>query len=333
MSSLTTLSGAIQLKRYGPPEVLEYASIQMPALGARDIRIKVVAAAVNHTDLEIRAGNWRIRKDDPFPYVPGVEAVGVVQERGSAVHEWVIGQNVITMMQGLGGVRAERNGGYSEFVTVDADVVAPIPPGIDPLAMAALGLAGVTAHRGLRKIGQLGGKRILVTGATGGVGSAAVSIAHAQNAHVIAIATRATHADHLRVFGAAEVIIVEKGADLRIEPQSVDGVLDCVAGTLFNPCARALRAGGVLSLVGATAGGDVNFDAWQLIRPITLTGYSSEDLDGESLRESIAALSKWMLEDSLRVPQFQVMDLFDAALAHRLLEEKQVVGRVLLNPR
>lgn len=81
----------------------------------------MLAAAVNHTDLEIRSGNWPVRRPDPFPYVPGVEAVGVIEELGDEVQEWTLGQNVITMMQGLGGVRAERPGGYAEFVTIDAD--------------------------------------------------------------------------------------------------------------------------------------------------------------------------------------------------------------------
>jgi NADPH2:quinone reductase len=111
---------------------------------------------------------------------------------------------------------------------------------------------------------------------------------------------------------------------------SVDGVLDAVGGSLFGPSVNALRAGGVLSLVGAVAGGEVTFDGWQLLRPVTLTGYSTETLDGETLREAIAALSGWMAAGTLQPPGHQIIPLHEAARAHRLLEQGGVQGRVLL---
>lgn len=167
---------AIQISRYGAPDVLVWSDVVLPPLLPRELRIRTLAAAVNHTDLEIRAGNWPIGKPVPFPYVPGVEVVGVIDDVGRDVGEWTRGETVITMMQGLGGVHAERPGGYSEFVTVDADAVAGVPAEVDAMQMAALGLVGVTAYLGLSKIGELMGKRILVTGAAGGVGSAATAI-------------------------------------------------------------------------------------------------------------------------------------------------------------
>lgn len=109
---------AIMMRQYGPPEVLVWTEVPPAALQPDEIRIKTIAAAVNHTDLEIRTGNWPVRKPDPFPYVPGVEVVGEVEEIGSSVRAFSRGDRVITMMQGLGGVRAQRPGGYAEQVTV-----------------------------------------------------------------------------------------------------------------------------------------------------------------------------------------------------------------------
>lgn len=323
---------AIQIHGYGAPDVLTWSDVVLPPLAPRELRIRTLAAAINHTDLEIRAGNWPVRKRDPFPYVPGVEVAGVIEQVGGEVREWTRGQSVITMMQGLGGVRAERTGGYAEFVTVAADAVAAIPPEVDPIEMAAFGLGGVTAYVGLSKIGALDGKRILVTGAAGGVGSAAIAIARAQGAVPVGLISREAQVDYVRALGAHDVIVSPRGRAPAIEPDSVDGVLDTVAGDLFKPCVNALRAGGVLSLVGAVAGGDVGFDAWQLLRPVVLTGYSTEDLDGPTLRRAIADLSGWLAKKTIRAPNYRTMPLAEAARAHQLLEQGGVKGRVLLTP-
>lgn len=136
-----------------------------------------------------------MRKPQPFPYVPGVEVVGEIEEVGHAVQEFRRGDRVITMMQGLGGVRAERPGGYAEYVTVSASAVAPIPSGIDWHEMAAIGLVGVTAFEGLHRIAALSGRRIVVTGAAGGIGPAATAIAHGQDVSVIAVVNRADQVD------------------------------------------------------------------------------------------------------------------------------------------
>lgn len=96
MTMQTRTAHAVQINRYGPPEVLTYSEVPLVPLSAHEVRIKTLAAPVNHTDLEIRAGNWPVTKPDPFPYVPGVEAVGVIDEVGEAVRAWARGQNVIT---------------------------------------------------------------------------------------------------------------------------------------------------------------------------------------------------------------------------------------------
>jgi NADPH:quinone reductase len=324
---------AIVMQRYGPPEVLVWTALPLAPLRPDEIRIRTIASAVNHTDLEIRAGHWPVRKPDPFPYVPGVEVVGEVEEIGSAVRMLNRGNRVITMMQGLGGVRAQRPGGYAEYVTVAADAVARLPTEVDPFDVAAVGLGGVTAYEGLRRIGPLHGKRIVVTGAAGGVGSAATAIAHAQGALVIGVISRPEQADYVRTLGAEEVVVASKaGFAPPIASESVDGILDTVGGDLFGPCVAALRPGGMLSLVGAVGGSDVCFDAYELLRPVMLTGYSTETLDGAGLREAIESLMRWLIDGRLRPPAYRTIPLADAAQAHALLERKGASGRVLLVP-
>ncbi len=189
---------AVVMRRYGPPAVLVVERVTLPALSADEICVRSLASAVNHSDLEIRAGKWRIRRADPFPYIPGLEVVGEVVETGSAVSEFRVGDHIITMRQGLGGVRAERPGGYAEYVTAQVSAAAPVPSDLDVHDMAALGLASVTAFEGLRKLGPLDGRRIVVTGGSGGVGSAAIGIAKAQGAEVVAVISRLDQADYVR---------------------------------------------------------------------------------------------------------------------------------------
>jgi NADPH2:quinone reductase len=306
---------AVQIRAYGSPDVLVYQPVGLSPLGPGEVRIRTIAAAVNHTDLKIRSGAWPVRKPGPFPYVPGVEAIG---------------QPAISMMQGLGGVRAERPGGYADFVTVDADALAPVPASVDPLAMAALGLVAVTAFEGLRRAGPLRGKRVLVTGAAGGVGSAATVIARALGASVVGVVARTGQAQYVRALGAQDVVVAERGRPPALSPASVDAVLDSVGGPLFGPCVQALRDNGALVLVGAVGGGDVGFDAWHLIRPVTLTGYSSETLDGPALRAAVASLAGWLQARAIAVPEFTTIPLARAAHAHRLLEAGGLRGRVLL---
>lgn len=299
-------SRAIVMRETGGPDVLRPEKIELGPLAAGEVRLRTLASAVNHSDLEIRAGNWAIRRDPRFPYVPGLEVVGEVVEVGADVASVRVGDRVWTMMQGLGGVRAERDGGYAEHVTVAAGNVAPLPASVDAVAFSAIGLAGVTAYHGLQTLGALAGKTLAVTGPMGGVGSVACLLGRA---------------------AGAEVIALPRGAPPLV-PRSVDAVLDVVAGALFPELVASLRHGGRYCIVGAMGGGDVRFDAWSLLDGIVLTGYSTEDLDGEGLRSATRAL----IELELPPVPHTVMPLADAARAHALLETRELKGRVVLVP-
>jgi NADPH2:quinone reductase len=286
-------------------------------------------SAVNHSDLEIRAGTYPILKPDPFPYTPGLEVVGDVVEVGAAVSEVRVADRVITMMQGLGGVRARRPGGYATYVVVSASAVATVAKDIDPLDMAALGLASVTAFEGLRRIGDLKNRRIAVIGAAGGVGSVGVALARAEGAEVIGVISRPAQAEYVRSLGAATTMVPQDIANGALGVETIDGVLDTVAGQSFGACVTALRPGGVLSQVGAVGGSDVSFDAYRLLE-VTLTGYSSETLDGPALRRAISSISERLKQGAIPLPGKTIFPLAQAAAAHAALEQHGVQGRVLL---
>jgi NADPH2:quinone reductase len=303
---MDSMARAVVMRQTGAAEVLNLETRALTPLAAGEVRLRSLASAVNHSDLEIRAGNWAIRREPRFPYVPGLEVVGEVCEVAADVREFAVGDRAWTTMQGLGGVRAERDGGYAEYVTVAAAALARLPSHLDPVAFAALGLAGVTALEGIRRLGPVAGKTLIVTGATGGVGAIAVEIARARGATVLAV-NRDSPAP---------------------PPGSADAVLDAVAGQRFRSLVQALRPGGHYCVVGATAGGEVAFDVWDLLDGRILTGYSSESLDGDVLRAATAEL----LELNLPAAPTTVMPLAEAARAHGLLDARKVRGRVVLVP-
>jgi NADPH:quinone reductase len=322
---------AVVMREYGGPDVLRLETVPLVALAPNEIRLRAIASAINHSDLEIRAGNWPIRRSDPFPYTPGLEVVGEVVDVGAAVSEFRVGDRAITMMQGLGGVRAHRPGGYAEYVVVQASATAAVSQDVDPLDMAALGLGGITAFEGLRLIGNLKNRRIAVTGAAGGVGSAAVAIAKAQGADVVAVISRAAQAAYVRSLGAIEAMTPDEIASGALGSETIDGVLDTVGGKSFGAYVAALRPGGVLSLVGAVGGSDVSFDAYRLLE-VTLTGYASERLDGRALRDAIQSIAQWLKRGAIVPPSRTIFPLSQAAAAHARLEQHLVSGRVLLVP-
>ena len=294
------------MRRTGGPDVLQLEDRAHAPLAPGEVRLRALASAVNHSDLEIRAGNWLIRRAPALPYVPGLEVVGEVVELAADVRGVALGDRAWTTMQGLGGVRAERDGGYAEHVTVAASVLAPLPAEVDPVRFAAIGLAGVTAFEAMRRLGELAGKTLLVAGATGGVGAVAIHVGRALGAHVIAL---------------------DRGSPPP-PPSSADAVLDGVGGAAFAALVAALRAHGRYCTVGAAGGADVRFDLWGLLDGRTLTGYSSEDLDGDALRAATRAL----LAMNLAPPPTTVLPLADATRAHAGLESRALRGRVVLVP-
>jgi NADPH:quinone reductase and related Zn-dependent oxidoreductases len=319
---------AVVMRTYGLPDVLRVEPLPLPDLGPSEILIRTLAAAVNRSDLEIRSGNWPIRRDPPLPYVPGLEVLGEVATVGNDVVAVNVGDRVFTAMQGLGGVRALRDGGYADYVVVDADSVAPVPDDIDPFEAAALGLGAVTADQGLALLGELSGRRITVTGAAGGVGSNAVAIAAAAGAAVVAV-IHSRGADYVRSLGAAEVV----SDPAQLKPRTLDGALDLVGGAVFEPLVAALRHGGRYCLLGDVAGDRVSFSLWELMRGIVLSGYSSETLNGPALRAAAARVFRLLGDGRLKPPDYETLPLEEAAEAHARMEAGGVTGRLLLVPK
>ena len=324
---------AIEIDRYGGPQELVWREVRRPPPRADEVRIRTLYAAVNRADLEIRRGEWPIVRDDPFPYTPGLEVVGVVDDVGERVTGVWPGAHVITMMQHLGGIWGERPGGYGEFVVVPADTLATFAPEVDAEQMAALGLVAVTAAEGLARLDLTAGARVVVHGASGGVGSAAVALASARGAEVIAVLPRAGKDDYVRALGAAHVVHLDaSGLVEALGPRSVDAVLETTGARTFADSTAVLRRGGRLCLVGALTGPELSLSAWDLMQELTLNGWSSENLTADALREHVALIAELVRGGRLHPPAIHRFAMADAAAAHAQIEAGELTGRALLVP-
>jgi NADPH:quinone reductase-like Zn-dependent oxidoreductase len=208
---------AIQYSRFGGPEVLEVAELPDPHPGPGQIRVAVRAAAVNPIDWKMRSGAM----GGDLPQTTGREVAGVVDELGDGVTDVAAGDRVFGFAAG--------GGGAAELALL-ADY-APIPPSLDFAEAAGLAVAVETAVRTLDLLGVGAGTTLLVNGAAGGVGSAAVQIARARGARVIGTASPNNH-DYLRSLGAEPTTYGEGlvGRVRELAPGGVDAALDAAGG-------------------------------------------------------------------------------------------------------
>ena len=216
---------AVGLVTFGGPEVLHVVSRPVPALGAEDVRIRVEAAAVNPTDLIFRSGaRAEVLSAFEPPYVPGVDAAGVIEAVGASVTHLSPGDRVAAFVNPF---RAE-GGAQSEVIVVPAASVARIPSGLATQAAATIPMNGLTALESLDMLALPEGGTLAITGGTGWVATLAISLAKSRKLRVVADAPLKEF-DRVRALGADHVI--ERGGNVAekiraVSPGGVDAVLD-----------------------------------------------------------------------------------------------------------
>lgn len=231
---------AITYHRYGGPEVLELTDIPQPSPGAGQLLIKVRCGSVNPIDWKLASGALRWLRPVHFPATPGFDVAGEVAAVGDGVRDFSVGMRVHARIADAQGGR-----GCAELAVAGTDVTAPIPAAMDFAQAAGLPLAGMTALQGLRDecgmplAGATG--RVLIVGASGGVGHLAVQIAKAAGAHTSGICST-RNIDFVRGLGADAVIQYDKPDPYQgIEP--FDIIYNCVSGDP-GPWLPLLKSGG-----------------------------------------------------------------------------------------
>lgn len=333
---------------FGGPEVVEIRNVPIPQPGPGEVRIKVEAAAMNHLDLWVRRG---LPIETPMPHIGGSDIAGVVDAVGAGAddvpigtrvvvdpslgYEWYFGQDRGESFEELPFriIGEHTQGGFAEYTVVPATNLLEIPAGVSATDAAAAGLVFVTAWRALITRGRLrAGERVLITGASGGVGTAAVQIARRAGAKVFAVTGGADNVRRTLELGA-DIVYDRFDVDFSREvwrdtyKKGVHLIFDTVGEDMWARCLRALSMGGRLVTSGATTGSrgvtELRLMFWKQLEILGSTmGTPTE------FREVMR-----LVFDGTFTPVIQeIMPLDDARRAHEILEQGNIFGKLVLVP-
>jgi NADPH:quinone reductase-like Zn-dependent oxidoreductase len=290
------------------PEALRLAEVPEPALGPGQVLLGVRHVSLNRGDLnDARTGRV------PSGGVLGSDAAGVVVQATADGSGPAAGSRVTALTAGA----------WAERVAVDVGALAEVPSLVDLAEAAALPVAGVAALRALRRAGPLLGSRVLVTGASGGVGRFAVQLASLAGAHVIASVGSAARGESLAAAGADQVVVGLEGVD-----QPVDLVLDNVGGPQLVAAWNLLAPGGSVQSIGWTSGEPAVFPPYSTVGPPrSLTSFLNEGPAGADL----ATLLRLLAEGRMRVGVGWRGSWEQAGEAATAMRTRSLTGKAILD--
>lgn len=322
---------AIQCVQWGPPDLLVLADVPVPEPKSGEVRLRVTAAGVNFPDALIVQKKYQLQPQ--LPFIPGTEVAGIVDALGEGVTQFKVGNRVIAFV----GV-----GAFAEFVCVAATLAVPLPSTIDDNVAAAFTMAYATSHHALFDRARLvAGETLLVLGAGGGVGLAAVELGKLAGARVIAAASSAEKLDAARKLGADELIDystanIRDAIKVATAGRGPDVIYDPVGGPLTELALRSIAWRGRFLIVGFAQGEIPQIAANLLL----LKGASAVGVfwGGFAQREPKAnaammtELFGWLAAGRLKPYVSQVLPLSQTPQALNALLERKVVGKVVLRP-
>jgi NADPH:quinone reductase-like Zn-dependent oxidoreductase len=332
---------AIQLTHFGPPEVLVYTEVPTPEPGAGEILIKVESAAVNFSDVMRRAA-MTYPFPTPLPFIPGSEVAGTVAALGAGVAGPPVGASVFALS-------ADGSRGYAEYTVANANQVIPIPPRLSADEACALIVAGLTAALLLEEVTHLrAGESVLIPGAGGGVGGFAIQIARLLGAGTIIGATSSSAKHGAARTAGADHVVDYTQSDWTTQVweltngRGVDVVLEMSGGDVFAQSMRCLAPFGRAAVYGMASGEPLRFDGDTLMRffydPAPSQSLHVFNLGlwfGRRPETSMTALQRligYTASGQISVPLGRTFPLAQAAEAHRLLESRASIGKLVLKP-
>lgn len=320
---------AVVCDSYGPPETVRIKRLPSPALTDGAVRVRVAAAAVNFPDVLVIADRYQVSV--PTPFVPGSEFAGVVEQVADGVTGVVAGDRVA----GTGIV-----GAFAEEVVVPANTLRLIPSDVDDRRAAAYGVAARTAHHALRSVARVNaGDELIVLGAGGGVGLAAVQLGALLGISVTAVASSADKLAAAAAHGASH-LVNHRAGDLRqalrdVLPGGADAVLDMVGADLSEPALRSLRRGGRFVTVGFASGVIPRIPLnLVLVKGVRILGFQFQDIVADTPEEfhrNERELMDLLIKHSALPHISETFPLDDAATALRRVADGQAVGKVLID--
>ena len=319
---------ALLCTRLGGPEDLSIEDVADPVAGPGEALVRVSVAALNFFDTLIIAGKYQVKPELPFS--PGGEACGIVEALGEGVEGFEVGDRVMIHV-GYGTAR--------ERIAVPAARLARVPEGVSDEVAAGLSITyGTTLHALVDRAGIRAGETLVVLGASGGVGLAAVELGKLIGARVIACASSPEKLAVARAHGADDLIDYRadnlREALRRLAPEGADVVYDAVGGDLAEPAMRALGWKGRFLVIGFAAGEIPRFP----LNVIMLKGIDVQGVhwgafvarEPEAHQKNQAQLLAWAAEGKLTVKVHGVypLDAYEEALG--LLKRREASGKVIL---
>jgi NADPH2:quinone reductase len=307
---------AARLHELGQPLIVE--EVQLPAPADGEVRVELEFGGVNPIDTYVAQG--RVSPDGPLPRTLGGEAAGTAK-----------GRPVLVAGESLGSA---RDGVWAQAAVVPEQALTPLPDGVSSREAAAMGIAGLTALKVVRDLARVtAGDRVLVLGASGGVGSMIVSLAHAAGATVWGQTGSSEKAGGIVEQGAERAIVAgpdELGEQLGDLEPSV--AFDPLGDGFVAPILEAMAPRGRIVSLGTSAGPEVAFNMQVLYRKmISLLGYGGMQLHREERQSGLQAALRALADGSIRVRIDEVVGLADVNYAFARLRERGVQGKLLLD--
>ena len=315
---------AIVCEQLGDPEKLVLRELPSPTPGPGEVKVALRARGVSFVDVLVIAGQYQSKREVPF--IPGGEAAGVVIEVGSGVQHVAPGDRVLVP------------GGYADEVVVPAARVLPLPATVSFETGAAFRSNYATAYYGLQRGRLAAGETLLVHGAAGGVGLAAVDVGKLLGATVIATASSEEKLAVCTLMGADHVIDYTKGFRDRVkaltDDRGADVIYDPVGGDVSDESMRCIAAFGRLLIVGFTSGRPAELKANHLLikdaEAIGFTIGALSRLDPARERKNLSILMGWLAAGRIRPHVSHRVPLEQAAEALKLVRERKVIGKAVL---
>ena len=304
---------AIRIHEFGGPDVLELEDVEVPQPKDDEVLIKVYASSVNPVDQKIVAGKAAAKFPTKFPLTIGWDVSGVIEQAGSHVRNFSIGDEV------YGRPFPTQNGAFAEYLVIKANEIALKPRSVDHIQAAAVPLAGLTAWQGLFKFGKLErGQKVLIHGASGGVGSFAVQFAQWKGADVIGTAS-ADNLDFIKQIGANKAIDYDNQR-FEEEVEDIDLVLDLIGGEIQHRSLAVIKPGGRLV---TTVMPEFRDEAKE--KEIIMEGFTAQ-----SYPEDLEQIAKLIDNGDVSPVVSVVMSLEDARKAEELSGKHHTRGKVVI---
>jgi NADPH2:quinone reductase len=302
----------------------------MPVPGPGEVRIRLRATSVNYPDILLCQGNYQLKLEPPF--TPGMDIAGEIDALGQGVVGFELGDPVV------GGM---RHGGFAEFAVVSAEGLQRKPASMSFAEAAAYQVAYLTAYVALvRRAGLQAGETLLVHGASGGVGMAAVELGKLLGARVIATGGSDAKLDSVAAFGAHHVINTRDGFKDQVraltQGQGADVIFDPVGGDVFDESVRCINFEGRLLVVGFTSGRIATLSSnMPLIKGFSVMGVRAGEYGRrfpERGAENLEQIWQWARAGKTRPHVHAELPLNKAVEGFRMLQRREVVGKLIIRP-